>query len=320
MKFTEESLISYAAPLSQTEDQKCKNAIGMVRDALKDIGFTDDNRLIESMVPDTYAFNLEMRSISSDRKVKLFVQGSYANNTNVRLNSDVDIAVVLESTFRPKYRPGLLGKNYGFSDSADNIQQFKNDVQQALIKRFGRDVERKNKSIKVHGNSYRVDADTVPCMRYRDYSDDYSLNPNNYVSAIFIQPDEGEGIINYPEQHIINGRTKNAETHLYFKKMVRIIKRMRYLMQDYQYASASGISSFGLESLLWNIPNSLYLENSQYRLVYMFHCILSYLNVNKELLLLYKEANGIKPLCPTQADFGNYLSFLGDLSIFYEYE
>jgi hypothetical protein len=34
MKFKEEDLKSFAAPLSDTEDQKCKNAIGMVRDAL----------------------------------------------------------------------------------------------------------------------------------------------------------------------------------------------------------------------------------------------------------------------------------------------
>ena len=38
-----------------------------------------------------------------------------------------------------------------------------------LEHKFGSDVERKNKSIKIHGNTYRKDADSVPCRRYRDY-------------------------------------------------------------------------------------------------------------------------------------------------------
>lgn len=40
MLFNERMLTEYALPLSQTEDQRCKNAINMVRDALKNIGYT----------------------------------------------------------------------------------------------------------------------------------------------------------------------------------------------------------------------------------------------------------------------------------------
>lgn len=309
---------SFTAPLSQTEDQKCKNAISMVGAALKEIGFTDDNKLITNMFTDTYAYSLQMRNIQNGRNVKLFVQGSYANNTNVRLNSDVDIAVVLESTFRTKYRPGVTRQHYGFTESSDSIDRFKNDVQQALTKKFGTDVERNNKSIKVNGNSYRVDADTVPCMRYRDYSNDTSFNEYAYVGAILIRSDEGEEIINYPEQHIENGKKKNADTKLYYKKMVRIIKKIRYIMQDNGYRSAYNVSSFGLESWLWNIPTSVYIDSSEYKLVYMFYCLIEYLQANVGSLSIYREANGIKPLCPTQTDINNYKLFLKDLKDFYD--
>lgn len=173
MKFSEERLKLFAAPLSKTEDQKCKNAIEMVRDALKNLGFSDEGKNIEKMFPNTYSYSLEMRSDTNNRKVKIFVKGSYANNTNVRTESDVDIAVVLESTFKTKYRPSISGSSYGFLDSTDSVQTFKDDVEIALREKFGEDVERKNKSIKIHGNTYRVDADSVPCMRYRDYSNDY---------------------------------------------------------------------------------------------------------------------------------------------------
>ena len=114
MKFKESTLKEYAAPLSETENQKCLNAIGMVRDALKDLGFTDYGTPITPLYSDTYAYALEMRSTTADRKIKLFIQGSYANNTNVRTQSDVDIAVVQEDIFRTEYRNSTI---YPQSDS-----------------------------------------------------------------------------------------------------------------------------------------------------------------------------------------------------------
>ena len=49
MKFTESQLDLYSAPLSKTEEQQCLNAIGMVRDALKPLGFTDDGKPISAL-------------------------------------------------------------------------------------------------------------------------------------------------------------------------------------------------------------------------------------------------------------------------------
>src|SRR5699024_6678805 len=214
------------------------------------LGFSDEGKNIEKMFPNTYSYSLEMRSDTNNRKVKIFVKGSYANNTNVRTESDVDIAVVLESTFKAKYRPSISGSSYGFLDSTDSVQTFKDDVEIALREKFSEDVERKNKSIKIHGNTYRVDADSVPCMRDRDYSNDYLFNPDKYLVGIFIRSDDRQTIVNYPEKHIRNGREKNNQTNTYYKKMVRIIKKMRYIMRDEGYESANNVSSFGLESLL----------------------------------------------------------------------
>lgn len=41
MIFTEEQLRSYAKPLSETEENQCKNAIRMVSNALKDLGLKE---------------------------------------------------------------------------------------------------------------------------------------------------------------------------------------------------------------------------------------------------------------------------------------
>lgn len=318
MKFTESQLSLYAAPLSESENQKCLNAIGMVRDALKQLGFTDDNKAISPLYKDTYSYSLDMRSIYGSRKVKLFIQGSYANNTNVRTQSDVDIAVVQEDIFQTVYRSGVNDQRYGFTTVAPSTKTFKDEVQECLVSKFGRDVERKNKSIKIHGNTYRKDADTVPCRRYRDYRQDYLDNSENYIGGIVITSDDGNQIINYPEQHISNGRKKNLDTNYYFKKMVRIIKKMRYVMDDASYASAKSVSSFGLESLLWNIPDSIFMKYSTYR--FEFEEIVNYLFNNLSSLGSYNEANGIKPLCPYQSDISKYTQFISDLKNFYEYD
>ena len=323
MKFTEEQLRKYAAPLCETENQKCLNAIEMVRDALKDFGFTDDNKRIQKMYEDTYAYSLDMRSVYGTRKVRLFVQGSYANNTNVRTQSDVDIAVVQEDVFTTEYRTAASGlpqsdEDYDFYTATPSEKSFKDEVQECLERKFGRDVERKNKSIKIHGNSYRKDADSVPCRRYRDYRNDYRKDVNNYVRGIVIYPDNGGRIINYPEQHIENGKKKNNDTNRYYKKMVRIIKKMRYIMCDYGYTEAEQVSSFGLESLLWNLPNDLFTKYSIYR--YEFGEIVEYLYAHKYEFASYKEANGIKALCPTQKELEYYKNFVDKLFGFYEYD
>ena len=323
MKFTEEQLKQYAAPLSDTENQKCLNAIGMVRDALKSLGFTDDEVAIRKMYEDTYAYTLEMRSISGGRKVRLFIQGSYANNTNVRTQSDVDIAVVQEDIFTTEYRTDSEAfpqsdKDYNFCTAPSSEISFKDEVQKCLEKKFGTDVERGNKSIKIHGNSYRKDADVVPCRRYRDYRNDYRKDIDNYVPGVIIISDRGEIVINYPEQHIANGRKKNNETNRYYKKMVRIIKMMRYLMCKGGYKEADDVSSFGLESLLWNLPNSLFMKYATYR--FEFEEIVDYLYTHKEEISYYKEANGIKELCSTVSEVVRYKCFIDRLKEFYEYE
>ncbi len=326
MKFTESMLESYAMPLSATEDQQCKNAIRMVSDALKRLGFTDDGNPITLLYPETYAYSLQLRSISGSRQIKLFVQGSYANNTNVRTQSDVDVAVIQEEVFRPEYRPSFQsGADYGFTTVSDPIKSFKDEVQECLEYKFGDDVERKNKSIKVHGNTYRKDADTVPCRRYRDYRNDYRKDETNYIGGVVIYPDSGGIIINYPEQHIANGRKKNVDTHQHYKKLVRIMKKMRYLMEDSSNSAfssaAKNVNSFMLESLLWNIEDKWYLDNcGTYRKVYAFQLLINLLDQRSGSFMSYKEANGIKPLCPDTQSYEKLCRFIAALSLFYDYE
>ena len=60
---------------------------------------------------DEPTYYLTLSSPYDQSKISIFVQGSYANNTNVRKFSDVDIAVVRETPFTPNYRVGQSGRD-----------------------------------------------------------------------------------------------------------------------------------------------------------------------------------------------------------------
>ena len=62
----------------------------------------------------------------------------------------------------------------------------------------------------------------------------------------------------------------------------------------------------------------IYLRDSIYR--YAFGEIVDFIYNNMEELSNYKEANGIKMLCPSQNDVEKYKSFIKELKSFYEYD
>ena len=293
MKFKEATLKSYAAPLSDAEDKKCRRAIEAIRDALTDLGYTDDKKDISLLESDTLAYSISMRNTSSSEKVHIFIQGSYANNTCVRNESDVDIAIVRDDLYEYAF-----GERFSSSsvDRKKEALELKNVVERTLKNKFPYQVHRGNKSIKVDGTPYRKQADTVPCLSMRYYYKSHLKDYLTHHEGIIIFADDGEIIRNFPKQHIANGKAKNNRTNLYYKKMVRIMKKMRHLMSDCGYSCADNVSSFGVESLLWNIPDSYFTKYICYG--FNFEEIVNYVYAHKTDLTNYFEANGIKKLCP----------------------
>ena len=328
MTYTNNILESYAQPLSATENQLCKNAILMVSDALKTLGFSTGGIELSPLYEDTYSYHLRMTNSQNSIVIRLLLQGSYANNTNVRSHSDVDIAVIREDQFKAEYRTDSnypqSNDDYHFTSVDNDMCDFKDKVQEALEYKFKDDVERKNKSIKVHGNTYRKDSDVVPCLRYRDYRRDYSKDPDNFIGGIRIFADDGSIITNYPEQHIENGRIKNTNTHHYFKKYVRVIKGVRYDMLDaqnpYIVSIADGVSSFMLESLLWNISDAWYLSICpNYSYVNSFSLLIDELLKRKYEYSSYREINNIKPLCENDDAKNRLIKFVETLKAIYRF-
>lgn len=316
MKYSEKQLEKYASPIGQTEEEKCKHAISMVRDALKYIGYSDDNKEIRSFAEESFSYALDMRKGS--KNIVILVQGSYANKTNIPKQSDVDVAVILESTFIPEYRAGVSGKDYGFSKGTYTAKELKDEVEDALRRYYKIGVERHDKSIKVFGNSYRVDADVVPAYRYRNYLKDYNFDESNYEKGIEIRPDSGGSCINYPEQHIQLGIAKNRITKYQYKKIVRIIKSIKEDMIMDGIRIPQSISSFGIESLLWNVDVSCYTKYSSMR--FITDDVVEFLLNNQNKIGDYVEANGIKKLCQNFQMEEDYRLFAKQLREFFEYE
>ena len=86
-----------------------------------------------------------------------------------------------EIPFTPNYRLGQSARDYGFVSTTYTSKDFKDEVFKCLIKKFSTGISRGNKSLKIAGNTYRNPIDVVPCLRYRDYSHDFTNDQGNYV-------------------------------------------------------------------------------------------------------------------------------------------
>jgi hypothetical protein len=232
-KFSEETLTSWTKPPSETEEAQLANSERMVKEA-----------------------------ISSDEVLKklnttTFGQGSYANDTNVKANSDIDINVRLSDTIFIQLPPDKKQEDFGYSDSTYKFQDFKKAVFTALVNKFGKDdVEWKDKCLTVKGNSYRTVTDVVPTFKFKRHDSSTSM-----VEGTKFISDSEKTITNYPIQHIENGKKKNANTGKGFKRLTRIHKRLRFKMIEDKINVSDNITSFLLECLMWNLPNHIYNNN-----------------------------------------------------------
>ena len=188
--------------------------------------------------------------------VSVFAQGSYRARTNVRLNSDVDICVRYNDTFFEQYPAGKTRSDFGNIPGTMDFSRFKNLVQSSLEDYFSDStVTRGNKAFDVHANSYRVDADVVPTFEYRWYTGNLnSDSTQHYHSGVAFDPDTGGRVINWPQQVYDNGVARNSETSRSYKRVIRILKRLKDRMKEEGVPQGETTPSFLIECLVWNAP------------------------------------------------------------------
>jgi len=202
----------------------------------------------------------------------IYLQGSYANSTNIRGNSDVDVVIETEWVFYSNLTE-VEKQHLNLLDASYTWHEFRNEVVNALVSYYGANQvdSTKNKSIKLRKNSNRLPADIIPCASYRKYSTQF-----NYVSGItFRTMDTNTQIINYPKLHKASGIDKNNEynTKGWFKPTVRIFKNIKERIIENNSLLKGKYPSYFVENLVYNIPNHLfgnsYLKTIVYSLEYL---------------------------------------------------
>jgi hypothetical protein len=239
---SEEQLQIWASAPDPAEMSKIKYTHEEVRNALKKYLPTDE---------------IKKKYGLSSFDYKVYLQGSYANSTNISYDSDVDVVIELKSTFSRNISklsfPEQQEYHKHYSPSSYAFNNFKQDVYNALIAYFGNDVEYAKKCLKIPGNTGRVNADVVPCFEYRDYERFLSYSQQKYRPGIkFYNTDTDEVIINYPEQHKTNCEAKNKDTEGNFKSIVRVFKNFKRELVSGGVIDEKTAPSYFIENMIYN--------------------------------------------------------------------
>jgi len=235
MSALEDKLNQYRRPSSDAEQDKQERAERMVRQAV--------NKWAEDF---------------DDIEFKYVPKGSYTNNTNVRQDSDVDIAVVRTDFYY--FDSSDLGQDDQLSGSGVTYTLegilLRNSLAQNLKSRFGADCDTTGSTaIELRENSGRVKADIVPAFMFRKYYYD-ALGNVSYHEGQKVFKTDGSSVVNYPDQQLLNGRTKNVATNSRYKQLVRILKRAENDLVELK--KIEPLASYFMECLMYRVPNSCF--------------------------------------------------------------
>jgi hypothetical protein len=200
------------------------------------------------------------------KSFEIFLQGSYGNDTNIYAESDVDIVIRLDSTFR--YDTNQLTANakeaylHYVELATYTFDMFKIAVLAHLRKQFGSDaITVGTKAITIAASSSRRKSDVIVCYEYRKFKSFSSSQTTDYVSGIIFPTASGE-VINYPKQHAANLTTQHHATAGMLKPMVRILKNMRSRMVDEGLIAGGVAPSYYIEGLFYNVPSDKVVSTS----------------------------------------------------------
>jgi len=190
---------------------------------------------------------------------KVFLQGSYGNDTNIYKESDVDVVMRLDSIFTydiaslPQREQDVFKAIH--PDATYTHNDFRKDVLRVLYDRFDDDVEPGTKAVKINPRHTRRKADVLIAIPHRKYSRFTAIGNDDQVTGISFHKSDGTRVVNYPKQHRENLTTKNQATNEWFKHIIRIFKNARQKLIAQGVIEAGVAPSYYIEGLLYNVPN-----------------------------------------------------------------
>lgn len=202
------------------------------------------------------------------KNYRIFLQGSYCNDTNIYAESDVDVVIALDDL-------ALYDTTRLDGDQAATIQaqlrpatydhtRFKADVLAALRSSFGNAIHPGSKAIPVSAGAGRRDADVIVAVQQRRYFPTPGLIPGStHIDGIAFQKSSGGWVENFPRQHSENMTTKHQVTASRLKPLVRIYKNMRNRLYGRELLPAGYAPSYFIEGMLYNVPTQLFTGTLQ---------------------------------------------------------
>lgn len=203
----------------------------------------------------------------SDISFHDFLQGSYANYTNIVGDHDVDIVVQLNNTFSYDVdslpEPSKTACLQTIRLATFTLEDFRPMVVDRLRYALGSaNVIEGNKAIRVPGKSgEHMDADIVICQKYRLYYPSSGGSWGYHEGIAFRHLRDGSLIANFPDQHLANGQSKNQATGEAFKPIVRVYKNIRNHLVIKGKLDRDTAQSYFIQGLLYNVPNDQFSDD-----------------------------------------------------------
>ena len=195
----------------------------------------------------------------ASKTFKVFLQGSYGNDTNIYAESDVDVVIQLNDCFqsdRDRLSSDQAAKwAEAHNDATYTHVEFKRDVLQVLTDAYGADVVPGDKAIAIAARGKRRKVDVVVAIQYRRYIKFLSLTDQEFIEGMCFYNGSNQIIANYPRHHSANLTKRHQDSGEWLKPMIRVFKNARSKLVDRGIIEAKQAPSYFVEGLLYNVPS-----------------------------------------------------------------
>ncbi|MBE8471598.1 nucleotidyltransferase family protein [Streptomyces justiciae] len=192
-------------------------------------------------------------------KLSVDAKGSWANNTNVRSESDVDIKV----EFTQRAYHGVSASGMTFWELAQQRNSYNGPgpwTPEEFREELGVALKAVSSAVDATHNvafyvpdvpGSRPSTDVVPCFTYL-HQPGWS-RPTAQGTVVFTR--DGKHIVNWSHQQLVNGREKNKRTGHRYKFAVRALKAVENDLV--RLGEINDLPSYFMECLIYNVPDAV---------------------------------------------------------------
>lgn len=238
-----------------------------------------DYQYIEKILKEAVVNTAQVAPFFDSKDVLIYMQGSYASQTNTKFQSKIEVVVEVQKTNEYDYNlltaeDFKMRENFFVDfDHYFDVKRFKD----ALIKEIQKLIKQK---VVVEATNILIPAfgelqhsiDIFPCFKYKYFLEDGASIRGKLVYENNLE----EHYLIFTNLHAANGELKDEMTQGCFKKMVRFLKTLTAisLREDFNLRNTRG---YYVECLLYNVPNEMYFSEDG-KLSSVFLKIINWLN------------------------------------------